>query len=267
MAVSPTLPTLFSGPSLRLTSDLPLTPVQTGSLATEVERAFQFDLDAQQFDDDDASRGQMEVRFLSEAQFRQTFRTLTGLDAEDTLAFVPDAQTIIVRESVLQQPAPVVNELLAHELVHLQDRRHGWQARREIPEYFFEGKAYLMGFLYSLHLGEPNEGIELSRDFVTDLLDGPWAKEALTAGTDYRIGTVFLEYLRVHHAPDLMKRLGEIMDEVGEGKTYDDAFTEQLGMTPTEAIAAFVRFLDATQGQGAQRVAGTLWEVSHANAA
>ena len=165
---------------------------------------------------------------------------------------------------------------LAHELGHIQSYRalHRAHAKKEIPDYFFEGHGLMLNRLYASHLGvdDPKGWTsqarliqKLTADEVrmifTDRSYLRGEKDPKKNGKIHALGLYLVEYLHGRrHIKDIATRIGRVFEEVGHGHPYAAAFRDQIGVSLETVIAEIVSLFDRTSSAPAERLQGTRFE-------
>jgi hypothetical protein len=169
---------------------------------------------------------------------------------------------------------PLAQGTLAHELTHCQDDRQLGKAR--IPHYLMEGRALLDGRAYREKLGQGANAYDRSMkkrivgftaaDAHEVLAEKPGQKEPepgpLLSRMEF-MGCFFMEFLRTGMNggwPDILSRTARIVEDVGQGMEYGEAFKTEIGVSLDEAEKVFASFITKTQGRPQVRLKGTIWE-------
>jgi hypothetical protein len=163
---------------------------------------------------------------------------------------------------------------LAHELTHCQDDRQ--LAKRHIPHYLMEGRALLVGRAYREKVGQgpgaydrnmKKRVVEFTADDAREVLaELPGEKEPepgpLLARLEF-MGCFFMEFMRTRlrgGLSDIQPRTARVVEDVGQGLSYEDAFRKEVGVSLAEARKAFVADVAGTEGHPKARLKGTIWQ-------
>jgi hypothetical protein len=80
----------------------------------------------------------------------------------------------------------------------------------------------------------------------------------------HRMGVYFVEYMRVRYhgkgIPDMVPKMGRVFEQVGRGKTYEQAFKQTYGISVNEAVSEIVDLFKRTEAHPAERIKGTRFE-------
>lgn len=150
---------------------------------------------------------------------------------------------------------------LAHELTHLQDRRHLETKGARLPHWLTEGRAVTVGRGYEAKLGisDKKYGDDIARvasdvspaEAKRILEDDAYVAEKKMPSI-FRMeaaGFFFLEFVRVKlQVEDLEKKLGRVVARVGKGATLEDAFEAEVGTKLSSARSAFYEYLEDVKG-------------------
>jgi hypothetical protein len=179
-----------------------------------------------------------------------------------------------MRTSLVDDPSGP--RTLAHELGHIQSYRalRSARAKKEIPDYFFEGHGLILNRLYAhhLHMDDPKGWAsqarlieKLTADEVrlifTDRSYLRGEKDPKKGGKIHVMGLYLVEYLHGRrHIKDIATRMGRVFEEVGRGHTYTAAFRDQIGVPLDTVISEIVNLFDRTSSAPAERLEGTRFE-------
>jgi hypothetical protein len=260
-----TLREVYRDAQVRIVADETVTQVKAKALAARVEKAWRSDAGQQQFEDQGALRAPLTVEVLSKAAYTRFTGDPTGAVAGVTTG----PNVFVMPDRVLGQANAQDSDTIAHELSHVQDFREAGAQMDQVPTYLEEGKAYVLGDAY----GKDTKHLTNIAQ-VMGQLDAPAVKEILTHFTkgqdeqrDPRFvflgevtGALFVEYLSTHVKPDTIARLADAVEATGHGGSFGTTFAKAFGMTLSQAVQRFVDFIQATEGQPAERLKGTLYE-------
>jgi hypothetical protein len=251
----------YEDANIKVLTDTNMTPEQLKALSDRVTAAYKYDLAQEQWRDPGTTQGKFDVIILSKATWTQMFPPGVG-------GVTVDKNTIILPEEYVgKEVRPFDMIALSHELLHIQDLRQAGFEFFDVPVYFREGKAFVIGDAY----GETFEDNHLymrhvareATELTDTLLAEDFAKDMPTWGNELG-GSLFIEYLRTRIGgdgyDDAWKRAAEVVNLVGEGKSYNAAFQSQFGVAPDAAVAEFLRFIDATENDPVERLKGTIYE-------
>ena len=165
---------------------------------------------------------------------------------------------------------------LAHELGHIQSYRvlRRARARKEIPDYFFEGHGLILNRLYArhLHVDDPKGWAsqlklikKLPADEVRMIFTDPsylhGEKDPKKNNKIHAMGLYFVEYLHGrHHVKDIATRMGRVFEEVGRGHSYAAAFHDVIGVSLDSVISEIVDLFDRTASAPEERFVDTRFE-------
>jgi hypothetical protein len=262
---------VYSDEHVRVLSDERLDPTAGAALARRIEAAYRYDERVQQWKDDRRLDAPLTVAVLS----AEAFARFTGDRSGSIGGVTTGPDLFVVPDRVLNGKTAMDEQVIAHELSHIQDFRQGGAAVTKVPIYLQEGKAYLLGETYprSEHLANPHiqyvgkalgqisgeDAANVMKHFRTgedEARSGAFGFIGETAGA------LFIEFMRVQmgekHA---LQKVAEVVSDVGHGSTYEAAFQRQFETTPRKVEAAFVDFVTQTEGDPRERLKGTLFAV------
>jgi hypothetical protein len=256
------LHSVYEDPEFIVFTDGELTEAQGRVLADRLRHAYAYGLKQEQWEDPETAQGQIRAFVLKPETFAATFPPGAG-------AATIDANTIVLPMRTTEaEVSPLDLDVLAHELVHIQDfRQAGLAPFMSLPTYFREGKAFVLGNDYS-------ERFEENHDYMRSLAGGvvQLTDELITRGFAQVMpnmvnelgGALYMEYLRTRlngtGIPDAWQRAAEVVNQIGEGVTFQAAFQDQFGTTPDAALNAFKEWVNATEGNPTERLRGTIYE-------
>jgi hypothetical protein len=264
-----------------ITRQAPLTPQQGAALARRVDAAYYFDLTVLGWHDlSKVTQPPVTVKVLTDEAMKQkhpgTFGVTTGENLfEMGRTYVDD---------------PNADLTLAHELTHVQDERQ--MNNRALPMYMMEARATYLAYLYTIRIGSHFQGtarayanaimqcnrnsamtaLKVPQDNVTRESHSGGAPEASNFANGGNpdlfaisaIGRFYMEWLRVKFRgrgyPDTLQRASTMMEWVGRGKTFPQAFQIAFGVAMEQAQAEFFAYLDQTQAAPQERIKGTIWQ-------
>jgi hypothetical protein len=255
---------------VRIVSDKDVSQAQARSLADRIEKAWQFDSRNQHWEDQKRLDRPLTVAVLS----REAFGDLTGDFTGSTAGVTTGPDLFAVPETVLGRQQAQDENTIAHELGHVQDLREAGKQIDQIPIYLQEGKEYLLGEEYPLAEGMKNPHLQYVADALARLkgTDASWLLSHFRTVQDEGrpgnvgffgevTGALFVEFLRVHlGAGDAVDKLADVVEAVGHGEEFPTAFRKRFGMELSDAEKAFVQFIGKTEGNPAERLAGTLFD-------
>lgn len=261
---------VYRDTQVNIVSDESMTAAQAQVVARKVEAAYAYDGRSQRWANPAPLGGQLEVAVLSKRSFGQLTGNQSGVGG-----FTTGPNLFVVPDSVVGAKTALSEDVIAHELGHVQDFREGGSRLGQIPIYLQEGKEYVLGESYPLQEGIPNPHLayvrnslaQLTPDQARDVLasfrtpqdeagSGPAGFQGETTGA------LYVEFLRTRLGggkADAVPRLANVVSQVGQGTSYAQAFHAAFGCTPKAAEDAFVSYIAATQGNPTQRFAGTIF--------
>ncbi len=240
--------------------------------ADQCARAARMAMEAWKFDE-----GEMRWSGWTDMQRRLTLRLIGDerMDREwprgTRASAEPSGNRFNMRASLVDDPS--APRTLAHELGHVQSYRAlgGAAAKKQIPDYFFEGHGLILNRLYARHLhvddpkgwtGQPKMITSISADEVkrvfTDESYLRGEKDPKKSNTIHVMGLYLVEYLHGrHHVKDVATRMGRVFEEVGRGTSYAAAFGDQMGVPLATVIEEIVDLFSRTASDPAKRLEGT----------
>lgn len=250
-------------PRIEVFAETPLTANEARTLESRVTRAAAFGDSLQHWDDDAKWKQKLNVTLLSD----RCMAGLTGVPANEVPGMTTGPDDIFLRRASLRGSSAHDSEVLAHELVHVEDWRMAGRSEPEIPLYLKEGKAYVVGLRYA---NERERKLQVRRD-LTDLSagDARWVmnqfRESHPSGNPNAsyvgeiTGALFVEWLETHVKKGALTKLGNAVEASGEGRDFEAAFKKQFGVSLAKCEAEFVTFVARTEGKPRERFAGTLF--------
>lgn len=264
--------TIYQDEHVHVVSDQPIDPAKGKLLSERIETAYKWDQKQQHWANKDVLNSPLTVAVLS----RPMFSALTG-DMTGSVAGVTTGPNLFVMpDAVMDRKSAMDDQTIAHELGHVQDFREGGERLKEVPIYLQEGKEYVLGEKYPLSEHLPNPHIQ----YVAKTLGEITGRDAQRVMDHFRVaadeansgnfgfmgettGALFVEYLRTRlggkGVADAVPRVAQTITQVGNGASYDEAFTRQFGVSPKTAERDFVTFIAATEGNPQARLGGTLF--------
>lgn len=259
---------VYSDKFVRIVSDERVSQTAAKSLAARVEAAYQRDIVVQRWEDTKSLARPLTVAVLS----GPGFEALTGDESGSVGGVTISADTFVVPDRVLGRATAQDQDTIAHELGHVQDLREAGARIREVPIYLQEGKEYLLGDSYPKnnphlrYVAQALAGVkaELAEDVMfhfrtveDEMRSGPMGFYGET------IGALYVEWLRTrangHGFPDAIQRVANVIENVGNGRSYEAAFQKEFGESPSISEQKFIRFIKDTEGKPKERLAGTLY--------
>lgn len=152
-------------------------------------------------------------------------------------------------------------QIITHELAHLNTRRITGKHQRQMPSWFYEGLAVFVG---PQKPSIPRAGSKSLKERLTNIKgDSPndeelWKRENNGRPMVYLYATELLKWVFAHHTAERIpyseadkpednvyaipriKLLVEIVRRIGTGQPFDTAFTEVFGINYQEAHNQFV---------------------------
>jgi hypothetical protein len=252
------LPVIYDNGSVSVVSDTAVAN-DAPRWAKMIEDVYQFDLDELKWSSPPLLSAQpLKLQALSPTLFQKLH--------PGTAAVAMGTGTIASSIAVLSRAG--TPGVLAHEVSHIQMAREGGG----LPHVFEEGKAGVLQRQYLIKLGVPVHPapIMLSADRQTaaDRLDGFMYQPYDISGGQEPLAVLFIEYLRVGLGyGDAMMRMAWLVETIQELKNegwteslprFQRAFDVVFGMKFADARAAYLDYVQATEGNAAQRLAGTV---------
>jgi len=249
---------VFREGSFVVVSDMDMAPEKAKAIVARVKAAYDFDSERLEWTDKEVLAREIRVRAVSDARMKEVNKKAKGLSI--------GKDELVIAASFLDEERS--SRTLAHELTHLQDRRHLDAKGAKLPHWFNEAHAISLGRAYETKLGildakydseiarvasdvSPAEAKRILEDdayTVEKKLPSVFRMEA--------VGFFFLEFLRVKLQVDGVEaRLAKVVARVGKGATLEDAFAAEVGKKLADVRTAFYEFLDKTKG--AERLEGT----------
>jgi hypothetical protein len=238
-------------------SDFDLPRDKAKEILGRVKAAYAFVTDDLKWEDKEVLARDVRVRVLSDRRMKEITKGKGLAIGKDEFA---------VAASFLQ--AERSERTLAHELSHLQDRRHLPTKGAKLPHWFNEGKAIEVGRAYETKLaivdpkGDSGVASVISTISVAEakkiLEEEAYVSEKKMASVHRMeaLGFFFLDLVRATGAiEDLDARLARVVTRVGKGATFDDAFAAEVGKTLPEELGVLYQRLESSQG--AARFEGT----------
>jgi len=168
---------------------------------------------------------------------------------------------------------------LAHELAHTQAFRVLGKRVQSVPNYFIEGHGLMLDRLYADHLrlSSPKDwiGVVSIQAFMTM---SPKTAEIIFTDRNYgdkqkdpknhfdinSMGVYLVEYMRTRvngkGIPDAVPKMGRVFEQVGRGKTYEQAFKDVYGVSVNQVASQIVELFKRTESNPAERFRGTRFE-------
>jgi hypothetical protein len=170
-------------------------------------------------------------------------------------------------------------QTLAHELAHTQAFRVLGRRVQSVPNYFIEGHGLMLDRLYADHLrlSSPKDwiGVVSIQAFMTM---SPKTAEIIFTDRNYgdkqkdpknhfdinSMGVYLVEYMRTRvngkGIPDTVPKMGRVFEQVGRGKTYEQAFKDVYGVSVNQVASQIVELFKCTESNPAERFKGTRFE-------
>jgi hypothetical protein len=217
------------------------------SVVERVKAAYAFVAAEQGWSDDPVLAHDVGIRVVSDVRMKEISEKAKGV----TL----DKNTFAVAASLLDEERSA--RTIAHELTHLEDRRHLDGKDRRLPHWFKEGRAVAMGRAYEKKLGISDRRYDDSIARIGSNMTSSEAKriledEAFIAEKKMAsvprmeaLGFIFLEFVRTHdRVANFEPKLAKVVVAVGRGATLEEAFASELKVKLEEARAAFYGHLE-----------------------
>lgn len=250
-------------PRITVLAETPLTANEARTLESRVTRAAAYGDSLQHWDDDAKWKEKINVTLLSD----RCMSGLTGVPANEVPGMTTGPDDIFLRRSSLRGASSHDSEVLAHELVHIEDWRMAGRSEPEIPLYLKEGKAYVVGLSYA---NEPTRKQEVRRDLTyLSASDARWVmnqfRDSHPSGNPNAsyvgeiTGALFVQWLEAHVQKGALTKLGNAVEASGNGQEFESAFKKQFGVSLAKCEADFVSFVARTERDPRARFAGTLF--------
>lgn len=250
-------------------ADVDLSKEQAHALAARLEAAWAFVAAEEGWADDAVLATDVKVRVTSDAEVKKH-------GGKNPKGVAVGKDTFLIRASILDEDRS--EGTLAHELTHLQDRRHLVAKGAKVPHWLAEGRAVESGRAYEKerHVLDARyeDGIANVATTVTvaeakRILDEEAYVSEKKMKSVFRmeaLGWFFLEWARAHYAIESFEpKLAKVIASVGRGAALDSAFKDELGHSLAELRAAFYDHLEKTAGKPQERLAGTALERRRGN--
>lgn len=169
---------------------------------------------------------------------------------------------------------PLAQGTLAHELTHCQDASQ--RGKQPLPHYLAEGRALLVGRAYREKLGQKPDAYDrqvkshIARFNVQDaeevLRERPGQKLPPPGRELVRLafmGCFFVDFMRTRlngGLTDIQPRTARLVEDMGRGMSYEEAFQKAIGVSLQAAKQAFVNHINDTVGKPGERTKGTVWQ-------
>ncbi len=180
------------------------------------------------------------------------------------LGYAKGPNLMVMRDSYMDES--LSEGTLAHELAHIQDLRQ-LQGKR-FPSFMLEGRALTMGNAYRMSIGQkPNTYDQQMAGSAVRFTAGQ-AEELLNefrgqGWNNQAIGTVLVEYMRTKWnggIPAIQPRLSRLIEGMAKGEEFEAAFQKEFAASAHSLGDAFAAHLNATKGNAAARLQGTIWQ-------
>ena len=181
------------------------------------------------------------------------------------LGYAQGPNLMVMKDDYLDKP--LSEGTLAHELTHIQDLRQ--LKGKRLPSFMLEGRALTIGKTYRMFLGQGPNSYDQQMAGSAMRFTSAQAEQLLN---EYRgkgwnnqaIGTVLVEYMRTKWngsgVPDINVRLSRMIEIMAAGAEFEPAFEKEFGVPAAAVGEAFMKHLDATQGDPRARLQGTIWQ-------
>lgn len=272
----PSVREIYSDKQVKIVSDESLTVADARALAERCEAAYRFDAKAQGWSDTRPLETPLTVAVLS----RGAFASVTGDSTGSVGGVTVSPNVFVVPDTVLGRRSALDENVIAHELGHVQDLREAGKAISKVPIYLQEGKEYVLGETYPLSEKMKNPHLV----YVAQALGNITGADARDVMQHFRTvedeaksgprgfigettGALYVEFLRTRLSsvgpgqgkPDAMHRVANVISSVGKGASYDAAFKAQFGVSSRESETQFVAYVAATEGNPRARLSGTVF--------
>lgn len=246
-------------PHVHIFAESPVTATEARTLERRLTAAARFGDSVQKWDDDAKWSQPVNATLLSDRCLSQ----LSGAPAEAVPGVTTGPDDIFLRRKTLRGNSTLDAEVLAHELVHIEDWRMAGRNEPALPLYLKEGKAYVVGLRYA---AQPERLAEVKQSLSR--LSG---QDAAWVMNEFRTshpashpelsyvgeigGALFVEWLDAHVKKNALAHLGNAF----EGRDFARGFKKEFGITLEEAEQRFVDFVADTEGKPEKRFKGTLF--------
>jgi hypothetical protein len=198
----------------------------------------------------------IELHVLKSAHMKELYKNALGIAS--------GRHSVIMADDFLDEERS--ERTLAHELTHVQDRQHLQGGR--LPHYVLEGRAIVVAraFGKSLEIEPAVYDERLARavarvtaaDARKMLRDEAYLSEARMehVGSMEAVGFFFLEVARVRleaRLGNMEARLSRIVDMVGDGTSFEAAWSLEMEETLATTQSAFLTHMQRTEGDPAAR--------------
>lgn len=250
-------------PRITVFAETPLTANEARTLESRVTRAAAYGDSLQHWDDDAKWKEKLNVTLLSD----RCMSGLTGAPADEVPGMTTGPDDIFLRRASLRASSARDSEVLAHELVHVEDWRMAGRSEPEIPLYLKEGKAYVVGLRYG---NEPARNEQVRRDLsYLSASDARWVmkqfRESHPSGNSNAsyfgeiTGALFVEWLEAHVKKGALTKLGNAVEASGNGRDFATAFKKEFGVSLAKTETDFVSFIAKTERNPSARFSGTIF--------
>jgi hypothetical protein len=245
-------------------SDAPLTKDQARKLIDRMKAAYSFVKAEQHWTDETVLDHDLAFRVLTDEHMKARAKKAIGLTI--------DANTFLMAESFLEKERS--EETIAHELTHIQDRRHLAKGTK-VPHYLSEGRAIDEGHAFGAKIKTDLAAHEsrLARTLLKVTAKDArriLTEDAYTPNTKIpsvprmeAVGFFFIDFVRVRPGgtavPAIEPKLAKVVEAIGKGTTLEDAWKAEFGEPLADVQAAFLDFMEKTEGKP-ERFKGTILE-------
>lgn len=246
-------------------SDASLAKEKATKLIDRMKEAWSFVKKEQHWQDETVLDHDLALHVLSDEKMKERAKRANGIAS--------GPHTFLMATSFLEKERS--ERTIAHELTHLQDRRHLPKGTK-LPHYLLEGRAIAMGraFGEKQKVDSKEYDDRLARRIAQ--VSAAEAKKMLgelayvaekkldRIAPMEAIGFFFLEFVRARPGgtprEGLQPKLAHLVETVGKGSTLEDAWKAEFDETLEAAQGAFFALLEKTEGKAAERLKGTVLE-------
>ncbi len=236
---------------------------QAGTAAKKTMAAWEFDLGLMRWSKPVMIQGPLTVRLLSDAHVRDA---RPGVNAYADFS----GKRFTIKMSLVDSPRGDAN--CAHELGHIQAFRVLGERRKFVPRYFIEAHGKTLARLYLDHLRQKDVSSGGKARTILAITSEE-ARAIFTTGDKYfkgdpkredqmeMLGAYLVEYMRVYKGIlDVVPKMGRVFEEVGRGRTYEQAFRQAYGVSVDQVASELVALFKRTGANPVERLKGTSWE-------
>lgn len=238
---------------LEVRSDRQIDQATCEWIVTRVAQAFEFVVAQESWQDE-------ELLFAVPLEVR-----VVGSIPSGALGYAQGQNLFVITYDYLDDP--LSEGTLAHELSHSLDARQLQGA--SLPSFLLEGRALTNGHAYRMAIGQEQNSYD---ERMAESAAGYTAGQAESTLGEFRgsgwdnqaMGTFLVEFMRVRWngtgVPDIHPRLSRMIETMAGGVDVEVAFEQEFGTPAPALVEEFQAFLNATQNDPYERLAGMMWD-------